>query len=189
MTTKHRYRSMKHTTEPPTERVPAGPELERATSPEPAATEYLQIGELAEQTGLTQRTLRYYEEIGLLDPPSRMAGGFRLYSPQDVARIEQIVRLKQLLGFSLAEIKTIIAAQEELSELRSQYRADPDTQHRLAALDRAESNVRRQLDLIDHKIEQMQTMRAELTAKLVRYDLRRAELQAVLGAAQGPTDR
>src|SRR5215204_4978289 len=109
---------MEHTIEPPKERVIPlhEPDLP-APPPEAPATEYLQIGELAEQTGLTQRTLRYYEEIGLLDPPSRMAGGFRLYSPQDLARIQQIVRLKQLLGFSLAEIKTIITAQEELSEL------------------------------------------------------------------------
>src|SRR6188508_889300 len=133
---------MKHIIEPPTERMlpVQEPDLP-APAPESAPTEYLQIGELAEQTGLTQRTLRYYEEIGLLDPPSRMTGGFRLYSPQDLARIQQIVRLKQLLGFSLAEIKTIITAQEELSEIRSQYRADPDARHRLEALDRAETVV------------------------------------------------
>jgi DNA-binding transcriptional MerR regulator len=179
---------MKHTLEPPTERVIPLQEPDLPAPPEPAPTEYLQIGELAEQTGLTQRTLRYYEEIGLLDPPSRMAGGFRLYSPQDVARIQQIVRLKQLLGFSLAEIKTIITAQEELSEIRTQYRTDPDARHRLEALDRAEAIVRRQLEMIDHKIEQMQTMRADLTAKLARYDTRRAELHAALGEPPGTTE-
>src|SRR5829696_7032449 len=106
---------MKRTIEFPPERVlPIQEPGVPAAPPETTPTEYLQIGELAEQTSLTQRTLRYYEEIGLLEPPSRMAGGFRLYSPQDVARIQQIVRLKQLLGFSLAEIKTIITAQEEL---------------------------------------------------------------------------
>ena len=73
----------------------------------------MQIGEVAELTGLTQRTLRYYEELQLLDPPSRMAGGFRLYSPDDVARVQHIVRLKQLLGFSLAEIKQIISAEDD----------------------------------------------------------------------------
>lgn len=180
---------MKHIIEPPPEQVLPVPEPGLPAPPsEPVATEYLQIGELAEQTGLTQRTLRYYEEIGLLEPPSRMAGGFRLYSPQDVARIQQIVRLKQLLGFSLAEIKTITTAQEELSEIRSQYRADPDARHRLEALDRAETIVRRQLELIDHKLEQMQTMRAELTAKLARYDTRRAELHAALGDPPGTTE-
>jgi DNA-binding transcriptional MerR regulator len=59
---------------------------------------YLQIGEVAERTGVTQRTLRFYEEKGLLKPPSRMEGGFRLYSEDDVRRVEQIKRLQKLLG-------------------------------------------------------------------------------------------
>ena len=71
---------------------------------------YLQIGEAADSVGLTQRTLRYYEEKGLLDPPSRMDGGFRLYSPVDVERLNRITELKSLLGFSLAEIKEMIGA-------------------------------------------------------------------------------
>ena len=49
----------------------------------------LQIGEVAERTGVTQRTLRFYEEKGLLRPPERMDGGFRLYSEADVKRVEQ----------------------------------------------------------------------------------------------------
>jgi DNA-binding transcriptional MerR regulator len=139
--------------------------------------EYLQIGEVAERLGLTQRTLRYYEELGLLDPPTRMAGGFRLYSARDVARLEQVVRLKQLLGFSLAEIKTILDAQEQLSAIRSAYQADPDTAHRLAALDRAEALVRHQLAMVEQKIAQMTAMRDELREKLHRYDTLRAGLR------------
>jgi DNA-binding transcriptional MerR regulator len=172
---------MKNTMDAPAARVMPAPEP--ATDPAP---DYIQIGELAEHTGLTQRTLRYYEEVGLLDPPSRMAGGFRLYSPDDVGRVQQIMRLKQLLGFSLAEIKTILEAQAQLSELRSQYRADPDAGHRLVALDGAETLVQRQLTLLNQKIEQMQEMHAELTAKLQRYATLRAELQESLGATPGP---
>ena len=68
----------------------------------------LQIGEVAERTGVTQRTLRFYEERGLLKPPSRMEGGFRLYSEEDVQRVEQIKGLQRLLGLSLAEIKEMV---------------------------------------------------------------------------------
>jgi len=57
---------------------------------------YLQIGEVAERTGVTQRTLRFYEEKGLLKPPTRMEGGFRLYSEDDVHRVEQIKQLQKL---------------------------------------------------------------------------------------------
>ena len=66
---------------------------------------YFQIGEAAERTSLTQRTLRYYEEKGLLKTPTRMDGGFRLYSDEDLDRLERIKELKDLLGFSLADIK------------------------------------------------------------------------------------
>src|SRR5213082_3307618 len=72
----------------------------------------LQIGEVADRTGVTQRTLRFYEERGLLKPPSRLDGGFRLYSEDDVQRVEQIKRLQRLLGFTLADIKEMVQAEE-----------------------------------------------------------------------------
>ena len=65
---------------------------------------YQRIEQVAARTGLTKRTLRYYEEIGLLPPPTRTEGGYRLYSEADVQQLERIKRLKDLLGFSLAEI-------------------------------------------------------------------------------------
>ena len=61
----------------------------------------LQIGEVAERTGVTQRTLRFYEEKGLLRTPTRMDGGFRLYSEEDVKRVEKIRKLQDLLGISV----------------------------------------------------------------------------------------
>src|SRR3989304_4396062 len=87
---------------------------------------YLQIGEVAERTGVTQRPLRFYEEKGLLKPPTRMDGGFRLYSEQDVHRVEQVRRLQNLLGVTLAEIKEMGDAQEVLQELKAQYRPGAD---------------------------------------------------------------
>ena len=63
----------------------------------------MKIGELAKQTGLSIRTLHYYDEIGLLSPSHRTEVGYRLYSNQDIIRLQQIVSLRQL-GFSLKEI-------------------------------------------------------------------------------------
>jgi DNA-binding transcriptional MerR regulator len=165
----------------------AAPDTQALATPDAATPEYLQIGEVAEQTGLTQRTLRYYEEMGLLDPPTRQTGNFRLYSPEDVARVREIVRLKQLLGFSLAEIKTIRDAQAQLSVLRSEYRSTPDARQRLDALNRSETLVRRQLELVEQKMAQMETMRAELVEKLQRYDTLRPGLMEAL-SAEGGTD-
>ena len=66
-----------------------------------------QIGEVAEQTGLSLRTIRYYEEVGLVTPSARSAGGFRLYSETDVARLRLIRRMKPL-DFSLEEMKDVL---------------------------------------------------------------------------------
>src|SRR5437764_9081066 len=82
----------------------------------------LQIGEVADRTGVTQRTLRFYEERGLLKPPTRLEGGFRLYSNEDIQRVEQIKRLQNLLGLTLAEIKDMVEGEEIRSEMRATYR-------------------------------------------------------------------
>ena len=91
----------------------------------------LQIGEVADRTGVTQRTLRFYEERGLLKPPTRMDGGFRLYSEDDVGRVEQIKRLQSLLGLTLAEIKEMVEAEEVKEELRATYRPDLEVGERI----------------------------------------------------------
>jgi DNA-binding transcriptional MerR regulator len=73
----------------------------------------MQIGEVAEQTGLSLRTIRYYEEVGLVTPSSRTAGGFRLYSEIDVARLRLIRRMKPL-DLSLEEMKDVLAVLDGL---------------------------------------------------------------------------
>lgn len=71
------------------------------------ATKPLQIGEVAELTGLSLRTLRHYDEIGLLSPSSRSEGGFRLYSADDVERLMVIRRMKPL-GYSLDDMHRVM---------------------------------------------------------------------------------
>lgn len=67
----------------------------------------MQIGEVADRTGLSFRTLRHYDEIGLLTPSARSEGGFRLYTEDDVARLLVIRRMKPL-GYSLDEMHTVM---------------------------------------------------------------------------------
>ncbi|WP_253854771.1 MerR family transcriptional regulator [Prauserella alba] len=68
----------------------------------------MQIGEVAERTGLSLRTIRYYEEVGLVVPSARSQGGFRLYNEPDVARLLLIMRMKPL-GFQLDEMRELLA--------------------------------------------------------------------------------
>ena len=82
---------------------------------------YQRIEQVAARTGLTKRTLRYYEEIGLLPSPTRTEGGYRLYSEADVQQLERIKRLKDLLGFSLAEIREMADAEEQRQHVREPH--------------------------------------------------------------------
>lgn len=138
--------------------------------PESQEQAYLQIGEVAERTGVTQRTLRFYEERGLLKPPSRLDGGFRLYSEDDVRRVEQIKRLQSLLGFTLAEIKEMVEADEVKMQIRASYRKDAAISERRSKLLRAKEVTARQAAVIEQKLAALQEMKGHLEEKLRQYD-------------------
>jgi DNA-binding transcriptional MerR regulator len=78
-------------------------------------TTLLKIGEVAERVGLSLRTIRYYEEEGLVVPDSRTEGGFRLYSRTAVDRLELIKRMKPL-GFSVEEMVEVLSALDTLTD-------------------------------------------------------------------------
>lgn len=72
-----------------------------------------QIGEVASRVGLSLRTVRYYEEVGLVEPSARTPGGFRLYTQDDIARLELVKQMKPL-GFSLDEMRDLLEVRERL---------------------------------------------------------------------------
>jgi DNA-binding transcriptional MerR regulator len=86
--------------------------------PHVSQSETYQIGEVADRVGLSLRTVRYYEEVGLVTPSDRTPGGFRLYTDDDIARLELAKHLKPL-GFSLDEMRDLLDLQMRLR--------DPDT--------------------------------------------------------------
>lgn len=144
----------------------------------------LQIGEVAERTGVTQRTLRFYEEKGLLKPPSRMDGGFRLYSEADVKRVERIRRLQDLLGVTLADIKEMVDAEEILRELRAQFNPEAAIAEKRKQLERAIEVVQAQYGIVNQKIEQMNEMKAQLEERLKTFDRWMGELNEMERVAQ-----
>jgi DNA-binding transcriptional MerR regulator len=143
-----------------------------------------QIGEVADRTSVTQRTLRFYEEKGLLRPPERMDGGFRLYSEADVERIEYIRRLQQYLGFTLAEIKEIVEAEDLRQQIIATFRPDRELPARLERIKRIIGALDRQLEVVDHKVEALAEMQADLRAKLERVTARRQELETAIEQEQ-----
>lgn len=83
----------------------------------------LQIGEVAEQVGLSLRTVRYYEEVGLVSPSARSEGGFRLYSDEDVSKLALVKRMKPL-GLTLEEMGELVRLIEDGSQADALAEAD-----------------------------------------------------------------
>jgi DNA-binding transcriptional MerR regulator len=160
----------------------------RSATVDPASEEkaYLQIGEVAERTGVTQRTLRFYEEKGLLKPPSRLEGGFRLYSEDDVRRVEEIKRLQTLLGFTLADIKEMVETEAIKMQIRAEYRRDADISERKAKLARAVEVTERQTAVINQKLAALQEMKTHLEQKLDQYHGWIAQLDEQAAARPAP---
>ena len=134
------------------------------------------IEQVATRTGFTKRTLRYYEEVGLLLPTGRTEGNYRRYSEADVERLERIKNLRDLLGFSLADIREIMEAEDERGQIRVAYKHETDTTSKVAQLYRADELIRSQLHVIEKKLTGLEQMRTKLMANLERHEQIRNEL-------------
>ena len=129
-------------------------------------TTFYQIGEVCHRTGLTQRALHYYDEIGLLVPSERLNGGQRLYSAADLERIERIKSLKQLLGLSLSEIKRLLDADEARSQFMTTARTAEDPVHRRKALAEALRVTEDQLRSVQDKAQQLGRLHRQLARQV-----------------------
>jgi DNA-binding transcriptional MerR regulator len=134
------------------------------------------IEQVAARTGLTKRTLRYYEEVGLLPPTDRTEGNYRRYSEEDIQRLERIKKLRDLLGFSLADIRELLDAEDERGQIKVAYQHETEASGKIAQLDRADELIGSQLHLIEQKIEGLEQMRTGLLAKLEHHKHSREEL-------------
>jgi DNA-binding transcriptional MerR regulator len=155
----------------------------RGTQP-PEGLRPLRIGELAELTGTTPRTVRYYEEIGLLtDAGERAQGKHRVYNAADVERLREIVRLKELLGLSLDQLRLLVEAQDARAALRREYHATESPTERERILEQSLGHIATQLALVRERQGELATLEAELVAK--RKDVRRLLREASASASTG----
>ncbi len=134
----------------------------------------MRIGEVAELTGTTPRTIRYYEEIGLLGrEPAREQGKHRAYTQADVDRVKEVLRLRDLLGLSLEQLGQLVDAETARAEIRRELESTEDPGRRRALREQALTHIGSQLELVRRRVTELKALERELSQKqrLVRERL------------------
>jgi DNA-binding transcriptional MerR regulator len=141
------------------------------------ATRSLRIGEVAERVGVTTRAIRYYEERGLLGGgDAREKGTHRLYDESDVARLQELLRMRDLLGLTLEGLIELAEAEGARAALRDQWADTTDDTERLRIVDAAIPLVQQQLALVRARQETLAEFAGELDEKLKSLRARKREL-------------
>ena len=139
----------------------------------------LGIGAAARRLGVSERALRYYQQIGLIVPASTTPGGLRRYSAGDLARVERIVELKTLLGLNLDEVALVLRNEDRIAQIRLTYhdeRTSADERRQLTRECVARQEALRAT---------VQTKRAALGTFLADLDARIARARALLADYDG----
>ena len=151
--------------------------------PEPSL---LRIGTVARRCGVSTRTLRYYEEMGLLRPVDTTEGGFRLYDEAIVERVQKIMRLKDVLHFTLDEIRETLDADDRIRARRFDTLSAED---RIGLIDEYLAALDRQQELVLEKRATLDRVLDELDEQATRAEGRRLELELELATEATETSR
>ena len=138
----------------------------------------LRIQEVGAALGLTARTIRYYEELGLLTPAARSEGDYRLYDDDDVERLRFIKDLRDDAGFSLAEISQLLEDEAARTRNRARFRATSDAAERESIIDDALARVDRQVASLRAKAARLETMIRDAEGRRQHLLSHRAEIEA-----------
>lgn len=144
------------------------------------------IQEVAEEVGLTARSIRYYEERGLLKPAARSEGAYRLYDADDIERLRYIKGLRDDAGFSLADIGQLLEDETARARIGARYRETDDPGERRALLLEGIARIDHQVATLRVKIERLQSMIGAATARRDHLHGHLAELDATGGIAPHP---
>ena len=139
----------------------------------------LRIGDVAKRAGTTPRTIRYYEEIGLLPPADeRVPGAHRTYAESDVERLTSLLQLKSLLGLSLEELKDLQAAEDARAVLRREWTEGvTSVKRRRAILTASLGHLNRQLELVQRRRDEIARFESDLGGRATRVQKLLDELE------------
>jgi MerR family transcriptional regulator, repressor of the yfmOP operon len=136
----------------------------------------MRIGEVAKEVGTTPRTIRYYEEFGLLpESAERGAGQHRLYTQADVDRLLELIRLRDLLGVTLEELRELAEREDARAVLRKEFHESADPGRRQEILHEALGHIDRQLELVRGRKGELETLEDELATRRRRVRRRMSE--------------
>ena len=152
-----------------TDSAPPAPDAETAAAAA-AAGELLGIGAAAAQLGVSERALRYYQQLGLIHPACT-PGGLRRYSADDIARVTRIRELQDLLGLNLDEIAIVLSREDRMAQIRLTYYDE-----------RTSPSLRR--ELIEESLSLQEGLRATVEAKRAALSDLLADLDARIGRSQ-----
>jgi DNA-binding transcriptional MerR regulator len=136
----------------------------------------LRIQEVAAETGLTTRAIRYYEEIGLLEPAARSDGAYRLYDASDLERLRFIKSLRDDAGFSLAQVGQLLEDELARERNRERLKTTQDPNERRALIIDARERVDGQIATLEAKAARLATMIGEAKTRRAHIDRHLAEV-------------
>ncbi|MCL4535427.1 MAG: MerR family transcriptional regulator [Bacteroidetes bacterium] len=142
--------------------------IESTSASAESYSELRAIGSVAREVGLTPRAIRYYEKLGLLQPAVRVKGSDRLFDDSDVERLRDIKQLREVIGFSLAEISQLLETDDARGKLRSRFRSATDPQVRKELLRQGIALAERRLTIAERKLAQVEAIRLDDCARLAR---------------------
>jgi MerR family transcriptional regulator, repressor of the yfmOP operon len=142
----------------------------------PTEPALLRIQDVAADTGLTTRAIRYYEEIGLLEPAARSDGAYRLFDASDLERLRFIRSLRDDAGFSLAQIGQLLEDEAARERNRQRFRTSGDQAERRALINDASARVDRQIATLEAKRGRLDAMIDDARARRRHLDEHLANL-------------
>lgn len=143
---------------------------------EPSTVADLRIGDVAKRAGVSTRTIRYYQELGLLIPAGASPGGNRRYSEADLARLTRILELRDVMGFDLERIGDILGSEDRLDNLRREARTGPSRARRIEILREAGDINAHLQEQVAEKVHVLEDFATDLERTRQRYRVVAEEL-------------
>ncbi len=136
----------------------------------------MKIGEVSKVVGITPRTIRYYEELGLLPPIAHTDGGTRKYTSRDIARLTRIKELQTIFGFSLGDIKILLMAEDDYERLREEWKNTQSKKRQREIIQEAKKVNDSMLLEIEKRLIKMKSFKKELLEKAERLEVKLSDL-------------